>query len=279
MKITTLIENTEDDDKKLINEHGLSIFIESKYGNVLFDTGQSGDFIENAEKLNIDLKSIKTLILSHAHYDHCGGVKKLLEKYNIKPQVLVGSKFFLNSRKYHYNEDENTYRYNGINFNEDYLLNKEIRINYINNVKYKVNEEIYVYSNFKRLNDFEKDNKYLKLKIDNDKYVIDKFEEEICVGLKTDKGIVILLGCAHPGFLNIIRTVKSGENKIYGVIGGTHLVNADDERIKKSAEYLKKENINMLGLSHCTGDKAAKVLNKYCTGTFINKTGAVLEIK
>ena len=51
MKITTLIENTEDEKGLLKNEHGLSIFIESSLGNILFDTGKTGDFIENAEKL------------------------------------------------------------------------------------------------------------------------------------------------------------------------------------------------------------------------------------
>ena len=67
MKITTLIENSQDEKGLLKNEHGLSIFIESSYGNILFDTGKSGDFVENAKKMNIDLGTIKTLVLSHAH--------------------------------------------------------------------------------------------------------------------------------------------------------------------------------------------------------------------
>ena len=279
MKITTLIENCEDDRKVLINEHGLSMFIETSYGNILFDTGQSGDFIENAENMNIDLKSIDALVLSHAHYDHCGGVKRLIETYNISPHVIVGNKFFNNSCKYHYNEEENTYRYNGIDFDEEYLKSQGINITYVSENKYKLNDEVYVFTNFKRFNDFEKDNKYLKIKVNDNEYTTDKFIEEISIGLKTEKGLIVLLGCAHPGFLNIIESIKeySGET-VAGVIGGTHLVSADDYRIEKSAEYLNNENINMLGLSHCTGIKAAQILNKCCRGTFINKTGAVLKI-
>ena len=80
MKITTLIENTQDENQKLNYEHGISMFIETEKCNILFDTGKTGNFIENAEKLNIDLKSIDVIILSHAHYDHCGGVRRLDRK-------------------------------------------------------------------------------------------------------------------------------------------------------------------------------------------------------
>ncbi len=279
MKITTLIENNEDDGRLLINEHGLSIFIETSYGNILFDTGQSGDFINNAEKMKVDLKSIDTLILSHAHYDHCGGVRRLLETYNIKPHVIVGHKFFQNSCKYHYNEEDDTYRYNGIDFDDEYLKKRGIKVTYMKENKYKVNNQVYVFTNFKRIHDFEKNNKYLKIKVNDSKYITDKFEEEISIGLKTKNGLVILLGCAHPGFLNIIDSIReySGE-EVAGVIGGTHLNGADDERVKISAQYLNNAHINILGLSHCTGKKAAEILNKCCEGIFINKTGAVLEI-
>ncbi len=70
------------------------MFIEGSNCNVLFDTGKTGDFIENAKKLNIDLTNTDILVLSHAHYDHCGGVKTLLETYNIKPKLVVSNNFF-----------------------------------------------------------------------------------------------------------------------------------------------------------------------------------------
>lgn len=67
----------------------------------------------------------------------------------------------------------------------------------------------------------------------NDEYIIDTFDEEVALGIKTKKGLVILLGCAHPGFLNMVKTIEERTNeKIVGIIGGTHLIEADDERIK-----------------------------------------------
>lgn len=78
MKITTLIENTSLRDD-LTAEHGLSLYIETGSCNILFDTGQTGAFADNAEKLGIDLTDVDFCVLSHGHYDHGGGLKRFLE--------------------------------------------------------------------------------------------------------------------------------------------------------------------------------------------------------
>src|SRR3712207_8398373 len=91
MKITTIIENSLGDKKELYNEHGISFFIETNNGNILFDTGQSGDFIKNANNLNIDLSKTDYLVLSHAHYDHCGGVKRFLDSFKDRKSTRLNS--------------------------------------------------------------------------------------------------------------------------------------------------------------------------------------------
>jgi 7,8-dihydropterin-6-yl-methyl-4-(beta-D-ribofuranosyl)aminobenzene 5'-phosphate synthase len=286
MKITALIENMQDTQKHLKFEHGLSMFLETKDCNILFDTGKSGDFINNAKKLNIDLKSIDILVLSHAHYDHCGGVKRLLENYNIKPKFIVSEHFFENSNKYHYSNgtlksdfsDGCGYKYIGIDFDEDYIKSKGIDIHYVKTNMFKISDEVFVFSNFNKTYDFEKVNKNMKIKIGNE-YIVDEFKDEIALGVKTSKGLVVLLGCSHPGFLNIISTIRklTGE-KIYAVIGGTHLIEADESRIEKSIKCLNKLNIDMLGLSHCTGENAINAISNNCNGFFYNRTGTKKEI-
>lgn len=282
MKITTLIENTQDEEGLLVNEHGLSVFIESSFGNILFDTGKTGAFVENAKKLNIDLSSIDTLILSHAHYDHCGGVKKLFDTYNINPRLVISENFFRQSNKYHYSDGslnadfakESGYTYVGIDFDEEYIKSKNIKIDYLKDDMMKINDEVFVFSKFKKYHDFEKENPNMQIKISEDKYIVDPFTDEVSIGLKTKDGLVILLGCAHPGFLNITDSIRevTGE-KIAGIIGGTHLVEGDDERINKSADYLNELGVKLLGLSHCTGEKAVNIFNEKCSGTFVNRTG------
>ena len=82
MKVTTLMENTACAEQYAA-EHGLSLFIETKKINILFDSGSSEAFGDNAEKLGVDLGTADIAILSHGHYDHragccvfCSAIKK-----------------------------------------------------------------------------------------------------------------------------------------------------------------------------------------------------------
>ncbi len=77
MKIVTLMENTA--PCGLRAEHGLSLYIETETHNILFDTGASGAFADNAENLGIDLRKVDMAVLSHGHYDHGGGLARFLE--------------------------------------------------------------------------------------------------------------------------------------------------------------------------------------------------------
>lgn len=71
MRVVSLIENTGK-RMDLQTEHGLSLYIETAGHKVLFDTGATDRFLENAEKLGVDLTAVDTLVLSHGHYDHTG---------------------------------------------------------------------------------------------------------------------------------------------------------------------------------------------------------------
>lgn len=69
MQITNLIDNVSY-IPELKSEHGLSYYIETTKHKILFDTGQSSSFIDNAKVLNIDLSQVDIVIISHGHYDH-----------------------------------------------------------------------------------------------------------------------------------------------------------------------------------------------------------------
>ncbi|MCR5462729.1 MAG: MBL fold metallo-hydrolase, partial [bacterium] len=85
MKIRCLIENNE--TPFFVCEHGLSLLIEFNNKKILFDTGKTSSFLNNAKKLNIDLSNIDYLILSHAHYDHTGGVIEFIKENNYKKNI------------------------------------------------------------------------------------------------------------------------------------------------------------------------------------------------
>ena len=92
MKIYALMENTPY-EPKFAAEHGLSLYIETHRHKILFDTGASGAFGDNAKLLGVDLSQVELAILSHDHYDHGGGIARFLEENNHAPIYLSAHAF------------------------------------------------------------------------------------------------------------------------------------------------------------------------------------------
>ena len=81
VKIICVVNNTSQEDAGLRSEHGLAFWIETRYGNVLFDTGQTAAVLShNLDVLGLLPRNIDMLALSHAHYDHTGGLEAILSK-------------------------------------------------------------------------------------------------------------------------------------------------------------------------------------------------------
>lgn len=274
-KAITLIENNPDDNNILLSEHGLSIYVEVNGVKILFDTGKSGDFINNAEKLNVDLSNIDYLLLSHGHYDHSGGFKKLVDRIGDPFKLVVGNGFFNEKYKLMGN---NTYRYNGNPFNKDFIKQNNISVTCINEHIFYINENIMIFSNFKRSNDFEIQNKFFRIK-KNEDYILDDFSDEIVLAVKKNEGLIVILGCSHVGVVNILETImKRTGLPIYGIIGGSHLVEADEERVSKTIEFFKENNIKIIAMSHCTGESTIEKLKTEFEEKFVyNNTGNVIE--
>lgn len=269
MKITTLIENHENKGKHLIGEHGLSLLIEADGKRILFDTGQTDAFLENAKKLKVDVRNVQTVVLSHGHYDHTGGMKALL-RTGYQGDILVGKGFF--NPKYKKLPDGN-WKYNGIS-----LTQEDTTANIIDEPCYKISENLMIFRGFEKRNDFEKPNPHFFIKREEE-FVLDEFGDEICLGIKTQKGIILVAGCSHVGIINMVQTVKKETGiKIRGIIGGTHLVEADERRLNETVEALKKEQLEFLAVSHCTGEQHMERLRREFGSRFIeNITGNIME--
>lgn len=276
LKITTLIENKPGTNPELYYEHGLSFYIEAGKVRILFDTGQSGDFIKNAKLLKVDLGKLDYVLLSHGHYDHSGGFKKFADKFKEPYKLIVGKDFFNNKYKL---IEEGAYKYNGNSFDEEFINENNISIKYIKDDMYYISENIMIFSNFNSSNDFEILNPKFRIK-HNEKYILDKFPDEIALAVKVNKGIVVIVGCSHVGIVNILETISKRINMpIYGVVGGTHLVDADDLRLNKTIDFFKENNIKVLRMSHCTGEKAIEKIKLQFGERFkYNNTGNVIDL-
>lgn len=92
MKVSVLIENTTR-VPDLTAEHGLGLYIETGKLRLLFDTGATGAFADNAVKMGIDLSRVDALIISHGHYDHGGGLETFLQCNPVAPVYISAHAF------------------------------------------------------------------------------------------------------------------------------------------------------------------------------------------
>lgn len=250
MQITALMDNALTGRRDLLCEHGLSMFI-SYYGrNVLFDCGSSEKMLYNAKKLGIDLGRLDAVVLSHSHYDHAGGFRYLAEQYPVG-RLYTGPGFF----EPKYAQSENCYKNLSAGFDRNFLIEQEIAHRTVEGVE-TILPGIYAISGFPRLEPMETIPKRF-LRLTEGGLVPDDFRDELCLALETGRGIVLLVGCAHPGILNMVHHVQKLLGKpVCGVLGGIHLSEADAPRVQRTVETLARMGVNLLGLSHCSGDLA-----------------------
>ena len=273
LRITTLIENELKIDESLNAEHGISLYVEVDGKKILFDTGQSGNFVKNAESLNIDLNDLDYVIISHSHYDHSGGFEKLVEEYDSDFKLFLGEGFF----KEKHSLSGDIYRYVGSPFREGFLKEKNIETEYVTSIKY-ITENAMIITNFERDPEYENVNEAMCLK-EGDKFVFDDFKDEVALAIDTEEGMIVLVGCSHPGIVNMLETIikKTGKD-IYGVIGGTHLMKEDHEKINKVIDYFKEKKIKNIGACHCTGRQGETMFSQQMEDEFFsNNTGDVLK--
>lgn len=278
-KLTTLIENHKDKEEKYECEHGFSILIESTdqegSSRLLMDTGQSGLFYDNAVKMGISLKALDALFISHAHYDHAGGVKRMLDEVPVE-KMYVGTDFF--QEKY-YEKKDGTLKDIGIAFSKQDVEKNGTKVCEIQENMKRVLPGVTVYQDFEPVTEYEIPNLHFFVKKE-EKYQRDNFTDEIVLALDTADGIIVIAGCSHPGIINILKTIeKRSGKKIRGIIGGTHLVEADEKRLKKTIADLKEMNIDFIAVSHCTGEENLEKIKEVFGEKFVfNCTGNIIKI-
>lgn len=248
MIIKTLIENTSVSDKYK-NEHGLSLYIETKKHKILFDTGASDLFLENAKKMNVDIADVDIAIISHGHYDHAGGIKAFF-KANSKARVYINQGAFNKHYSLRQNED---IAYIGLD--ETLLPNDRFIFAQDNLI---IDDELELFSNVKGTRLSPTGNQALLMQ-DRDLIVLDDFAHEQNLIIKEDDKTLLVAGCAHKGIVNILEHYIGIMNGILGhVIGGFHLynhaskTNENPQIVMQIGEYLKSIGLNFY-TCHCTG--------------------------
>lgn len=255
VRLQTLMDNLSSEHKGLVNEHGLSVFVEKDNHRFLFDCSASAAYLQNAYRLGVSMLDIEAVIISHSHYDHATGYRYLQELDGAPKVLYTGNHFF--EKKYR--QCDKKYTDLSAGFDELYLHKHDIRHIVVNDML-EITKGLWIIGSFTHHNSFETiPDTFVKQTTNGMQR--DFFEDEICLAIETDKGLVVQVGCSHPGILNIVETVCERLNKpVYAVFGGTHLVHADTERIAETVKRLKQAGLKLIGFSHCSGANAEEFL-------------------
>ncbi len=205
---------------------GFSAHLAGTEKTILFDTGGDGSLLlDNMEKLAIEPNSIDTVVLSHIHGDHTGGLGGFLEK---NPGVTI------------------------------YLPESFPK-------RFKVDAA----SCGARVVEVEQ-----SLEICENVYSTGQLgglRKEQSLVIRTDKGLIVITGCAHPGIVKVVKAVKDLlKDDILFVMGGFHLEWAGRGKIEKIISIFKQLGVRYAGPCHCSGERSRNLFEKRFGENYIN---------
>ena len=266
-------------------EHGLAYHVETivntQSHSFLFDFGTDFQGIKrNLQLLNIDLKKIEALALSHDHFDHQAALAELLEANRTDIQqgipFYVGEQFFVGTY----------FRFPGGDVASLLALKREDieKLGLLEIVEVQSPTSIvpgaYLTGSIERVTDYEQIPPVFVVKR-GEQFVQEDFigEQAIILNAK-GKGLVVLSACAHRGIVNTVKHAQkiTGIDKIHAVIGGFHLTGAKPEVIQKTISDIKAICPDYIVPTHCTGFEAISAFAREMPDQFILNTAGTRYI-
>ena len=257
LRLIIVVENSASlDNSSLWAQHGLSIFLELNFGSesmkLLWDTGASSEvMLHNADALDLDLCHLDLICLSHGHYDHTGGMMGVLQRVNGRICILAHPDIFAPKLK-----ERPTLKFIGPPFTRT-QAEAAGAIMLDCQGPAAVAPGVMTTGEVPRIETFEKVEGFWTVK--DGQYCPDEITDDQALAINLPgKGLAVITGCAHAGIINTIRHAQkiTGVEELHAVIGGFHLMGADEKRIDATAKALQKLDPAIVRPGHCTGQKA-----------------------
>ncbi|MGC9325898.1 MAG: MBL fold metallo-hydrolase [Desulfomonilia bacterium] len=283
LKLTVIAEDSVMYESPYLGQHGISVLIsaqrESRISNVLLDVGQNPEaLLHNMKVLNVSPSCIDAIVLTHCHYDHTQGVSRILKETGKSDLPVIAHPDLFRP---HFITTP-AVRQIGVmqgDYPEDIQASGGTL--YLSKDPVSLMPGLMTTGEVQRETDFEDVGMSLFTLVDG-RVETDGMKDDISlVADVKGKGLVIVTGCSHAGIVNITRQAMklTGSRKVHGILGGFHLIEAPDEKIRKTAEALKDIEPDWIAPGHCTGFRAQAVLYELFTTRFTPlNTGMICEV-
>jgi 7,8-dihydropterin-6-yl-methyl-4-(beta-D-ribofuranosyl)aminobenzene 5'-phosphate synthase len=254
MRVTCVVDDAVCDHSPFWGEHGLAFLAETESGCVLFDTGQSGTvLLHNLNLLDVEPRTINALAISHAHYDHTGGLSALLD--HVAGIPLHAHPDFFRER---FSRREGVPKFVGLPLERE-ALEQRLELQ-LSAEPAEILPGVWTTGEITDRTEPEGRSAHHLVR-GPEGWEPDLYRDDMSLVLETGNGLVVLCGCCHAGLLNTLAHVRRAFGPdITTVAGGTHLLNADEGHLRRVMEVLRELGVPRLYLNHCTGQRAYVVL-------------------
>lgn len=235
----------------LLAEHGLSLWIKNEDIQILFDAGQTSVFLQNALFMGIPINDADAVVLSHGHYDHCGGVPSYPFGAS-DAKIYIGPGAF--EKKLSVKDGE--IRDIGVSWSTEFREKVKDRIVQTDDCS-EIFPGVYVLGAIAQSNDFERVSPCFFTERNGTK-TEDHMDEEQLLVIERDSGLTVFSGCSHKGIINCVEHVKRRfpRKEIKTLVAGMHLQNVSKEQLQATVDYFKNSEIQNIIPLHCTGIQA-----------------------
>ena len=250
IRVAILVDNAANDG--LVPEHGFSAWIEAGGQRILFDTGQGAALERNAPVLGVSLRAADHLVLSHGHFDHSGGVPHVLSQ---APDVQV----YLHAAAAvpRHSIRDGIARSIGMPAAARAAIGRlpAARLHLVAR-PLELPGGVGVAAPIPRATAYEDVGGPFFLDAAGRRS--DPVVDDLALWLRTERGLVVLVGCCHAGLVNTLTLARelSGEPRVHAILGGLHLREAGAARLDATVAALQALEVELLVPCHCSGEGA-----------------------